>query len=71
MISSLFLKLFGKKGLVKSVKVLPASIKRINPIQKYPHITDSYASKNICYYVFISKKFCDFFWSVFNSKTVK
>ena len=26
-----------------SVKVLPASIKSTNPIQKYPHITESYA----------------------------
>ena len=36
-------KLFGEKRLVKSVKVLPLRIKSINPIQKYPHITESYA----------------------------
>ena len=41
--SSFFLKLFGEKRLVKSVKLLPLSIKSINPIQKYPHITESYA----------------------------
>ena len=29
--------------LVKSVKLLPLNIKLINPIQKYPHITESYA----------------------------
>ena len=29
--------------LVKSVKLLSLSIKSINPIQKYPHITESYA----------------------------
>ena len=57
-IISLFLsKLFVEKRLVKSVKVLPLSIKSINPIQKYPHITESYACilKNICYnYRFIN-----------------
>ena len=37
------LKLFGEKGLVKSAKVLPASIKSVNPIQKYPHDTESYS----------------------------
>ena len=43
MILSFFLKLFGAKRLVKSVKVLPTSIKSINRIQKYPHIIESYA----------------------------
>ena len=38
-----FLKLFGETRLVKSVKHLPLSIKSIYPIQKYPHITESYA----------------------------
>ena len=33
-----------KKTLVNSVNVFPASIKSINPIQKYPHIIKSYAS---------------------------
>ena len=42
MISSFFLQVFGEKRLVKSVKVMPASIKSINPIQKYPQITESY-----------------------------
>ena len=42
-ISSFLLKLFGEKRFVKSVKVFPASIKSINPIQKYPHIIESYA----------------------------
>ena len=37
------MKLFGGKRLLKSVKLLPLSIKSINPIQKYPHITESYA----------------------------
>ena len=28
---------------VKSVNFLPAKIKSINPMQKYPHITESFA----------------------------
>ena len=36
-------KLFDEKRLIKSVKVLPLSIKSINLIQKYVHITESYA----------------------------
>ena len=49
-ILSFYLKLFGKNRLIKSVKVLPLSIKPIDLIQKYPHITESYACilKNIC-----------------------
>ena len=34
---------FGEKRLVKSVKLLCLSRKSINPIHKYPHITESYA----------------------------
>ena len=41
-ISSFFSKLFGEKRFVYSVKVFPLNIKSINPIQKYPHITESY-----------------------------
>ena len=29
--------------LVKSVNVLPTSIKSMNPVQKYPHITEFFA----------------------------
>ena len=39
----IFLKLFGEKKFVYLVKVFPASIKSINPIQKYPQIIESYA----------------------------
>ena len=50
----IFLKLFGEKRFVNSVKVFSANIKSINPIQKYPYIIESYAScfysKNICFY---------------------
>ena len=42
-ISLFFLKLFGEKRFVNSVKVFPLNIKSINPIQKYPHINESYA----------------------------
>ena len=37
------MKSFGERRLVKFVRLLPLSIKSINPIQKYPHITESYA----------------------------
>ena len=37
-----FLKLFGENRLVKLVKLLPLNTKSINPIQKYPNITESY-----------------------------
>ena len=40
---SFFLKLFGEKRFAYSVIVFPASIKSINPIQKYPCIIESYA----------------------------
>ena len=40
--SSFFLKLFGEKRFVNSVNVCHASIKSINPIQKSPHIIESY-----------------------------
>ena len=39
--SSFLLKLFGEKRIVNLV--FPASTKSINPIQKYPHIIESYA----------------------------
>ena len=42
-ISSFFWKLLGEKRIIKSVKLLPLSIKSINPIQKYSHITELYA----------------------------
>ena len=42
-ISSFFLKLFGEKRFVNSVKVFPGTIKSINRMQKYPHIIESYA----------------------------
>ena len=42
-ISPFFSKLLGEKRFVNSVKVFPLKIKSINPIQKYPYITESYA----------------------------
>ena len=35
--------LIDEKRFVNSVKIFHASIKSINPIQKYPHIIESYA----------------------------
>ena len=42
-ISSFSLRLFGEKRFLNSVKVFYASIKSINPIQKYQRIIESYA----------------------------
>ena len=42
-ISTFFLKLFGEKRFVYSVKVFPESIKSIKQIQKSPHIIETYA----------------------------
>ena len=42
-ISSLSLNLFGEKRFAYSVQVFLASRKSINPIQKHPHIIESYA----------------------------
>ena len=41
--SLFFLKLFGEKRFIYSVKVFPESIKSIKPMQKYLHIIESYA----------------------------
>ena len=40
---SFFLKLFGENISLKSVKLLPLSIKSINPTQRYPNIIESYS----------------------------
>ena len=37
------MKLFSEKRLVKSIKLLPSSIKSRSPIQKYSHNTELYA----------------------------
>ena len=68
-----FLKSLGEKRLVKSVKLLPLRIKSINPIQKYPQITESYACilKIFVTIVDLLINFFDLFWNMFNSKTIK
>ena len=59
--------MFGEKIFVNSVEVFPASIKSVNPIQKYPHIIESYAlilkmfvaiDKELLINVFISLGIC-------------
>ena len=53
--SSFFLKLFGEKRFLNSVKVFLLSIKSINPIQKYPHITESFAcTRKMLVFMFLS-----------------
>ena len=51
--SSFFVKLFGEKKFVNSINVFPLNIKSINPIQKYSHITESFACILICMLVFL------------------
>ena len=45
----------------------------MNPMQKYPHITESFARilNMFLFYVFMSNKFFSFFRNMFKSKTVK
>ena len=57
--SSFFLKLFGAKRFVNSVKVFPASLKSVKPIEKYLHIIES----NAC----ILKVFLVMFLSLINA----
>ena len=52
--SSFFSKLFGEKRFVYSVKVFSLNIKSVNPMQKYPYITETYAC--------ISKMFISMFF---------
>ena len=64
---------------VKSVSFLPTSIKSINPMQKYPHINESFGCTRkmlfllyyVFYYVFIHNKFINFFRNMFNTKAVE
>ena len=42
-ISSFFFKSEGENKFVKSVNFLPDNIKSTNPMEKYPHITESFA----------------------------
>ena len=51
-------------------KLLPLSLKSINPIQKYPHITE-WNTENICGNSRFIDKFFHFFWNMFYTKTVK
>ena len=59
--------------LVKSVSCLPASIKSMNPMQKYPHITELFACtrKMLAIMFLIPDKFFNVFRNMFNTKTVE
>ena len=69
-ISLLSLNLFGENRLVKSFKLLPLSIKSINPTQKYLHSTKlgykSISCDRRSFNVFVACKFFDFFGNVFD-----
>ena len=71
--SSFFWKLFGEKRFVYFDKVFPLNMKSINSIQKYPHITESYACipKMFVLMFFIVNKCFNFFWNVFYTKRIK
>ena len=67
-----YCKLISETKLVKSIKVFPANIKPINPVQRYPHIIELFACiRNMFVLMFYSNKFFNFFRNMFNSKTVE
>ena len=71
-ISSVFSKLFGEKRFVNSVKVFPLNIKSINPIKKYPHITESYAcTLKLKMFVLMFLFLINAFRNMFYPKTIK
>ena len=57
----------------KSVNFLPASIKSMNPMQKYLHIIELFTCtrKMLGNYVFIPDKFFNFFRNMLNTKTIE
>ena len=62
----------GENRFAYSNELLRFNRKSINPIQKYPHIIESCLySINICCNIFISNEVSNFFWNMFNSKTIK
>ena len=71
MIQLFISKSLGENKLVKLIKVLPASIKSMNPMHKYSHFIKLLYSQYVCFYVFMLNNFLNFFRSMFNSKTVK
>ena len=71
MIQSFISKSLGENKLVKSIKVLPASIKSMNPMHKCSHIIKLLYSQYVYFYFFMLNNFLNFFRNMFNSKTVK
>ena len=59
--------------LVKSTKVLPATIKSMNLMKKYPHIIELYACtrKVLAFNVFIPNKLFNFFRNMLKTKTIE
>ena len=50
---------------------LDVKITRYKNSLLHPHTIESYACINICYDIFVSYGFFDFFWDVLNSKNIK
>ena len=69
-ILSFLLYLLGENKFVYSTKLLPFNMKSINPIQKYPHVVESYAYILWVFFV-ICLFLMNFFWNIFNSKAIK
>ena len=64
--------LFGEKRFVNLVKVFPASIKSVNPTEKYQHIIESCACiLKRCFYVYITDECSNLFWNMFYFKRIK
>ena len=54
---SFFLKSYGEKKFVYSVNFLPADIKSINPMQKYPHIIELFScNRKMLAFIFLFQK---------------
>ena len=72
-IVSFFLYSLGKNIFSYSSQLLLFGMKSINPVQKYRHITwmVCLCSINICYKIFISNEFSNFFWNMFISTMIK
>ena len=58
---------------VKSESFLPASIKSMTPMQKYPHNTELFACirKMLAIMFLFLRNFFNFFRNMFNTKTIE
>ena len=57
--------------LVKPLSFLPAIIKSMNPMQKYPHITESFACTRKMFDMIFLCPIKPLTWNMFNTKTIE